>query len=245
MLDNSVNTFSNTVNMPALKIRVIICFSERYFQAAFVKVFKVILRSRTNVCYGSAHDGAAVIKRRTSEAVNTFGKRAVSWSWIELSKALMLCLAGMPDSVRVFLLIDGLDKYQIFERPDEYYDSGDDSDEADRKAQGHKEPVTLIRQIARHKNVKLCISSRPILRFEEPFSKCPHFKMEDCTFGDISKYVEDQLSGNDRFADSALADPSPLSQLVNDVVKRASGVFLWVRLVGTKALVRSHDLPGV
>jgi hypothetical protein len=77
MLDKSINTFSDAINTPTLKMRVPISLGECYFQAASEGVFKGRLRSSTDASHRCADDSTAVIKRHTFSALNTLGKQVV------------------------------------------------------------------------------------------------------------------------------------------------------------------------
>jgi len=71
--------------------------------------------------------------------------------------------------------------------------------------------------------VKVCFSSRSSTWLTEKFSTCPSFAVEDYTTTDIEEYATSSVAG------LQTASPS-VAQLVPAVIKRANGVFLWVRL---------------
>ena len=79
------------------------------------------------------------------------------------------------------------------------------------------EPTSLTR-------VKVCFSSRPWEIFEASFSKCPGFRLQDHTQDDIRDYCLSSLS---RVASSV----PYIEKLVPDIIAKAAGVFLWVKLV--------------
>lgn len=47
-------------------------------------------------------------------------------------------------------------------------------------------------------NIKICVSSRPLLVFEDIFSGLPSLRLQDLTFQDIKFYVSDNLSKHRR-----------------------------------------------
>ncbi|KAI0102787.1 hypothetical protein GGR51DRAFT_573819 [Nemania sp. FL0031] len=112
--------------------------------------------------------------------------------------------------VRFFFFIDGLDEYK-----------GD-----------IPKLLDTIRKLASLKDAKLCVSSRPWTEFVDGFGDDDNsvIKLEDLTRPDILRYVTDSLESNQRF--QALAkDQSAYRRLADQVVSRAQGVFLWVKLV--------------
>jgi len=72
--------------------------------------------------------------------------------------------------------------------------------------------------------VKVCFSSRPWDIFEANFGDCPGFKIQDHTEGDIRDFCLKSLS-------EITPDVPSIEELVPDIIARAVGVFLWVKLV--------------
>lgn len=116
----------------------------------------------------------------------------------------MLMQTHVP--IAVCLFVDGLDEF------DGNYES----------------VVRRLNDLAGLRNIKICLSSRPLPVFEEAFSKAPSLILQDFTYESIRAYVDLQLSepikirnihhehGQDR-----------VHKLVNKIVGRADGVFLW------------------
>ena len=42
-------------------------------------------------------------------------------------------------------------------------------------------------------NIKVCLSSRPLLEFEHAFIACPSLRLQDLTHQDIKTYIDEQL----------------------------------------------------
>ncbi|KAK0638928.1 hypothetical protein B0T16DRAFT_422130 [Cercophora newfieldiana] len=108
-------------------------------------------------------------------------------------------------------LIDGLDEY-------------------------HGKPADIIRLIEILKGlpqVKICVSSRPWNEFETAFGSLDtrRIYMENLTRGDIDRYVRDTFERDPSFRDLREDDDGVCEELINEIVKSAKGVFLWVRLV--------------
>lgn len=120
----------------------------------------------------------------------------------------------------VCVLVDGLDEY-----------SGD-----------LMESIQLLRSLLLPK-LKICISSRPWVVFEDAFTECPQLRLQDLNREDIKIYVNDTLCENDSMRILYKNQPLEAPKLVDEIVVRANGVFPWVTLV-TKSLLRglmNHD----
>ena len=66
--------------------------------------------------------------------------------------------------------------------------------------------------------------------YEHAFRYCPSLRLENLTVNDIRKYVSDKIEVRLRTTQLAWEDPALVAQLVGDIVKMSSGVFLWVSL---------------
>lgn len=88
--------------------------------------------------------------------------------------------------------------------------------------------VETINTLSAQTNVKVCISSRPLLDFEKAFAKMPSLRLQDLTFNSIFAYADHQLSNliQKRISDSKL-DPRRTRFLLDKIVDQAEGVFLW------------------
>jgi hypothetical protein len=112
--------------------------------------------------------------------------------------------------------VDGLDEYE-----------GDSMD-----------LIKALRALSKLKMVKLCVSSRPWHIFKDEYAR-PNYRMlklEDLTRDDIALYVRDVLEEHERFTILQQQDDRYL-ELVQQIVNKAEGVFLWVSLV-VKSLLR-------
>ncbi|ETS76211.1 hypothetical protein PFICI_11598 [Pestalotiopsis fici W106-1] len=149
---------------------------------------------------------------------------SVEWNAIELMDGFHRFLAHALDSTKICLFVDGLDEFD-----------GD-----------HQEIIRFFKAIAEdgeRKGVKLCLSSRPWPVFEEAFAYAvPNLKLQELTFNDMATYVEDNLSQDPKMKQIVCQKAIGGNSLVHDVVHRAEGVFLWVRLVVRKILeIHGHD----
>ena len=143
--------------------------------------------------------------------------------WHAISQLKDQCGAG----ARFCFFIDGLDEYDG--EPDHI--------------------VSVLESLRDWPDVKLCVSSRPYNEFRDAFGRPfdPQLALEDLTREDIKLYIQSTLGENLRF--KALKARDDRSQdLVQDIVEKAQGVFLWVVLVvrslltGLRNADRVHDL---
>lgn len=114
-------------------------------------------------------------------------------------------------STKICFFIDGLDEYE-----------GEGS---------HLELVDNLKSLTSSSNVKICVSSRPWLVFEDAFSDLPGVRLEDLTFYDISSFVADKLGSHPRMKKLCRDEPEEAPKLTGEIVAKAHGVFLWVELV--------------
>lgn len=109
--------------------------------------------------------------------------------------------------VRICIFIDGRDEYD-----------GD-----------HHAVLSVIQALLNQQHVKICLSNRPYLAFEEAFSGLPRVNLHDLNFRSVRSYAHDQLlkAIEQRFPLwSALT--ASINELLDSIVTRADGVFLWV-----------------
>ncbi|KAI4127574.1 MAG: hypothetical protein LQ338_003145 [Usnochroma carphineum] len=115
-----------------------------------------------------------------------------------------------PVPIAVCIFIDGLDEFE---------------GESDRV-------VDMITKLAEQTHVKVCVSSRPLLAFEKAFSGKPSLKLQDLTFDSLSEYAEDKLS---KLIEERVSleehDGHRTAELLDSIVERADGVFLWAIIV--------------
>lgn len=95
----------------------------------------------------------------------------------------------------------------------------------------YKNVIKMITDVSDQEHVKICVSSRPLLAFERAFSANPRLRLQDLTFDSITKYIMLQLSDSveQNVPDNAESQHS-VESLLETIVERAEGVFLWVVL---------------
>ncbi|KAN0092090.1 hypothetical protein V8E51_017937 [Hyaloscypha variabilis] len=132
-----------------------------------------------------------------------------SWTLPRLIEAFEHLFQQASHELRFCLFVDGLDEYD-----------GDSFDIID-----------LFTRISTFSNVKLCLSSRPLYQFVRMFRSFPKLRLQDLNFGDIKRYVDDELGDNYLMQELQRKEPEHAPQLSLEIIDKADGVFLWVRLV--------------
>lgn len=181
---------------------------------------------------------------RQQNVTRTFNYQK-TWSWEELKKALQVVLEEKPPNFELIFFVDGLDEYRPMEKlsgtetsvVDNNDDDDDDADEdpssqrARTIAGGHQDIADLVLKFSRFDNVKVVVSSRPLLIFRDTFRPFTSIALHTLTASDISSYVADRLANNEGLAQLTVLRPSFEEDVKKEILGKADGVFLWVRLV--------------
>ena len=139
------------------------------------------------------------------------------WTDTELLEAFQCIIRATESSAKICFFVDGLDEFE-----------GDESSLTN--------VTNMLNALSRHQHVKICLSSRPWLIFEDAFKSAFTLILQDLTRNDIFSYVKAELETNERFKEFGEEYTQECSQLPIEVVDKASGVFLWVYLV-TRSLL--------
>lgn len=131
------------------------------------------------------------------------------WTESRLKDAFMTILKQKLVPMRICFFIDGLDEY----------------------TGNHAEMAEMLKFAASLPNIKVCVSSRPYVVFERQFKGFPGLMLQDLTYADIKSYVRIKFSNNELMSELEEQEPGLRDRLASEVVIKASGVFLWVRLV--------------
>ncbi|KAF3928117.1 hypothetical protein AA313_de0203723 [Arthrobotrys entomopaga] len=157
--------------------------------------------------------------------------RFPSWTDTELLFSIRTFVKSTASIARICLFIDGLDEF-----------AGDDHQRI--------QFLDILKESSAEPNIKICVSSRPWEIFKDAFNHCPQLRLEDLTREDIENYINSELNANEIFRNLRLRNDTLCSRLVSEMVKKASGVWLWVRLVarsnpGTAgAIVPANDVTN-
>ena len=88
--------------------------------------------------------------------------------------------------------------------------------------------IKMIGDLAEQTYVKICVSSRPLLAFEEAFSEKPRLRLQHLTYGSMIEYGIAKLSEPiEKYVSLNLCERYQAEVLVDKIVERAHGVFLW------------------
>ena len=130
-------------------------------------------------------------------------------SYAELKRGFHNLIMQRTAKVKICLFIDGLDEYEG----------------------SHSELAEFLASIPRESCVKVLVSSRPIPACVEVFSNCPKIQLQDLTYNDIRIYAVDKIRDHPQFTRLVAEDETQASKLIDEIVAKASGVFLWVIIV--------------
>jgi hypothetical protein len=111
---------------------------------------------------------------------------------------------------RFYLHVDALDEYE-----------GD-----------HEEIIDIFQELSQSRMIKICLSSRPWNLFEDAFGQVPAhgIRLHELTKRDIELFAYESILNNKlRLAQGR--DRQYYKDIIEEISKRAQGVFLWVRLV--------------
>jgi hypothetical protein len=147
------------------------------------------------------------------------------WSLSRLEEAFRVSINLKTGSPKFCFFIDGLDEFQ-----------GD-----------YSRMGTLLNDLASSTNVKICVSSRPWPVFEAIFKDISHLRLQDLTYDDIESYVTRELLETEYMQQLINEDPEDTSarDIVDDIVTKAAGVFLWVVIVARSLVNGLKNGDGV
>ncbi|KAI4609850.1 uncharacterized protein J4E87_010967 [Alternaria ethzedia] len=131
----------------------------------------------------------------------------LSWALPELIGALHL-LVENSKGLRICLFVDGLDEYAGY----------------------HGDLIRVFETLSSYDNVKLVLSSRPLMEFTDAFHNMPQLRLQDLTYQDMMKFVSDRLDHSRGLREMEELDPELRSTLVRGLCDKSDGVFLWVVL---------------
>ncbi|KAI1483803.1 hypothetical protein F4774DRAFT_425487 [Daldinia eschscholtzii] len=132
----------------------------------------------------------------------------------ELQRILGSVIAFVSSTKSLCLFIDGLDEFDG----------------------SHEGLIEFFKDIIKTLPVKVCVASRPWRVFETAMEGKPSLMIEDLTFNDIKNYVTSRFESDSEFKSLQKRETEFSRSLIEDVVRKASGVFLWVSIVVTSLL---------
>lgn len=179
-------------------------------------LFKILRKSPElvpGVCERLAQGSKGYLFGNCTINSSTIFSENEGWSLDELMYVYKILTAEEASSKFCFI-IDGLDEFQVQDH------------------RTHQDLIKTLKYLAESSNVKICLSSRPWTQFKDAFGGNPQtvLKLEDLTRQDIRHYVSDKFHEHEQYQKLKLIDPT-YAKLVEEVVDKAQGVFLWVFLV--------------
>lgn len=144
------------------------------------------------------------------------GNRRSIWTESQLKRTLVKVLSQRTSITGIMLFIDGLDEC-----------------EGDHREQLEYILSMLHRATNGKLSLRLCLASRPLPAMEVRLSTFPQCKVHEYTVPDISCYVRDRLGfiQNGTPIRGNYIEEETLERLLNEIIDKAKGVFLWVKLV--------------
>jgi hypothetical protein len=123
--------------------------------------------------------------------------------------------------LKLCFLVDGLDEF-----------NGD-----------HEELASLFQMATKSPSIKICLSSRPWVIFEQIYASRPSMRLQDLTYNDIKHFVSNKFDLSPAFGILQEYDPHSAELLRNEIIEKAEGVFLWVEIVVRSLLfgIRNQD----
>lgn len=160
-----------------------------------------------------------VPQRFQLQDVNGFG--VMPWTLPELCKTLEAFGQQQDMGIRLCFFLDGLDEY------------------CDEEHGEFQDLVDYLFTLSKCPSFKLCISSRPWNVFSRAYNKKVdgQLAVQALTRSDIQLYVNDTMQNSPQFRRLRASHAAACTDLVNEISRKAQGVFLWVRLA-VRSLLR-------
>ena len=105
----------------------------------------------------------------------------------------------------------------------------------------HVDIIAFVKEMASHPKLKVCVSRRPLAVFDRALVGLLQLVLQNLTIDDIRVYTTNKLTNNELRRELKIEEPGPGAELANII--KASGVFLWVRIVVESLLagLESYD----
>lgn len=144
------------------------------------------------------------------ESLSLFGEELLPWKDQELHDTLYRVTKNIAQTnSTVVLFVDGLDEFQG--KPEEL--------------------ISLFKDIVDSSDIKICVASRPWVEFQDAFQHRPSLMLEQLTYDDIKSFVTSRFNCEPMFAQLRLREEEFADQLIENIVAKGAGVFLWVTFV--------------
>jgi hypothetical protein len=192
-----------------------------FFWAAGTKMQRSITGMLCTLLHRMLRENKAAATRLLGDEPEFSYKESISdWSMDELQRAILKVSSSRKSSYCFFL--DGLDEVEY--------------------AEGQAELLQILEKFRCQPNIKLCVSSRPEPILQDCLKNYPKLRLQDLTSEDIRQYAADVLGP----LEEKMVEGGPQKSkelLIDKIVGKSAGVFLWVRLVLKKLQtgIRNED----
>jgi hypothetical protein len=137
------------------------------------------------------------------------------WTLSQLKRAFKRLILHASQNLKFCFFIDGLDEYD-----------GDPNEIS--------QFFSYLSKLTPH--AKFCVSSRPWPEFQDIYEGVPGLKLQDLTRDDITLYIRDEVGKSKQMKTILLTDSEDFHMLLEEIIEKAAGVFLWV-ILAVKSLV--------
>ena len=168
-----------------------------------------------------ADDLTPILKGIDFERHSARSSSRAQWRLKELTTILQNLTEVATGAFRICFFIDGIDEFE-----------GDATDQ--------QHLVEFICEMAQWQNTKVCVSSRPDPHLIQTFRKYPQLKLQDLNRDDIGEYISGNLAKLQVFSTGSDLMNRELLYLTQNLLAKAQGVFLWVRLA-VNSLIRGSQ----
>jgi hypothetical protein len=144
-------------------------------------------------------------------------QRPPAWSEEELLASTKKIFQELAPHSRVALFVDGLD-------------------ECDENNDQQRNAANLLTELSSLDHMKVCVASRPLETFRRKYAGYPTLRLEDLTADDMRQYIQSTLIADPSFDKLIMDQPKTCRELAFEVLTKAEGVWLWVRLVVSSLL---------
>ena len=150
------------------------------------------------------------------------------WEDWEVDEAFDYLLSECGKSIRVAMFVDGLDE---FDAPP-------------------KDVVSLIDSIISQTRdsddgIKICISSRPWIEFQDAYHDIPKLQMDLHTGKDMAIFLRHRFADCRALVELARFHPEDTARLRVTMQQKANGVFIWLKLVGDSLVEAATEGAGI
>ncbi|KAL2670026.1 hypothetical protein Neosp_014905 [[Neocosmospora] mangrovei] len=187
-----------------------------------------LLRTLLHQCLEERPELIPVVAPRRWALYSVLGGETVApeWTWKELRESFDNLCSFHGQEFRLALFIDGLDEFKESEKSPDVL-------------------ISWIRHTATQYGIKICVSSRPWNVFADAFGREPSLTMQNLSKRDIAHFVRTEFDKSIAFQEMKEAFQDDATSIIEEIIEKAQGVFLWVSLVVRNLLLTLIDNPSL